>query len=108
MFRKNLLCQLITRFKMREASKQEGSAELADVEESAVVLSVSLMATKDILPQPSCPAASQRGARPSSVSFESVRRMSTWNCSAIARGRKSGVIEQQCPHRQWNARHMAE
>lgn len=27
------LCQLITRFKMREATKQEGSAELADIEE---------------------------------------------------------------------------
>jgi hypothetical protein len=57
------LCQLITRFKMRETTKQEGSAKLADVRNTGVVAYVLRVVMRDRSLGLSCAVESRQAVR---------------------------------------------
>ena len=87
------LCQLITRFKMRETTKQEGAANFDDLQQYATGLVCLTGGDEGPLAAALMRGGEEAAARLSSGWFaSSARRMSTSNCSAIRSAKRSGEI----------------
>ena len=90
------LCQLITRFKMRETTKQEGAAKFADLEEYASGLVCLTGGDEGPLAAALTRGGEEAGAEVVERSFvSSDQRMSMSRSSVIASVRKSGAIRRR-------------